>query len=230
MIGGMDLNRAAAALEQHRQRWLAAGLLASDVEWGEAPDRLGVHVAARAWQVQLYVELRAGGRAHLYFGSATHTAGEPRRVRTPEAWESLLEKAVARASRMSLQPAQLLSETCTTGWLDWIHGELWLLPDTLVRIRSGLIASLGHSRVTARSPYRHIAYDPTAIRTAHRTNKVIVLADIAEARLHGGVTTSGMTVRMADGTRHKLLWLSSEPARRLLKDRLLPVLGPRLTH
>jgi hypothetical protein len=35
---------------------------------------------------------------------------------------------------------------------------------------------------------------------------------------------------MTDGTRHKLLWMSSEPARRLLRERLLPLLGARLTH
>ncbi|WP_405535724.1 hypothetical protein OG787_17895 [Streptomyces sp. NBC_00075] len=42
---------------------------------------------------------------------------------------------------------------------------------------------------------------------------------MAAARLHGGVTASGMEVVMTDGTRHRL------PARRLL-----PLLGARLTH
>ncbi|MER7838948.1 hypothetical protein ABTY98_24480 [Streptomyces sp. NPDC096040] len=226
----MDLNRAAAALEPHRQGWLAAGLRASPVLWGEEGEELAVRVSGSAWQVDLYVGLQATGRAHLVFVSPAHTAEELRRVRSVEAWESLLDEAVIRAPRTSLQPAQLLAESCTTSWLDWIHGELWLLPDALVRIRSSLIASLGHSRATARSPYRHVLYDPTAILATHRTNKVIPLAYIAEARLHGGVTTSGMTLRMTDGTHHKLLWLSTEPARRLLRDRLLPALGPRLTH
>jgi hypothetical protein len=50
------------------------------------------------------------------------------------------------------------------------------------------------------------------------------------ARLHSDVTTSGLTVRMTDGSRHKLLWLSTEPARGLLRDRLMAVLGPRLAR
>ncbi|MEC5198308.1 hypothetical protein RCH21_000516 [Arthrobacter sp. PL16] len=33
----------------------------------------------------------------------------------------------------------LLSDSCTTGWMNWGHGELWLTPDHLVRIgRRGL--------------------------------------------------------------------------------------------
>jgi hypothetical protein len=35
---------------------------------------------------------------------------------------------------------------------------------------------------------------------------------------------------MTDGSHHKLLRLSTEPARGLLRDRLMPVLGPRLTR
>jgi hypothetical protein len=35
---------------------------------------------------------------------------------------------------------------------------------------------------------------------------------------------------MTVGTRHKLLWSSWDPARRLLRERLLPLLGARLTH
>lgn len=32
----------------------------------------------------------------------------------------------------------LISASCTTGWFDWIHGELWLCPNGLVRRSLGL--------------------------------------------------------------------------------------------
>lgn len=75
-----------------------------------------------------------------------------------------------------------------------------------------------------------IGYDPAAVLGGHRTNKFIPFDGITHARLHHGLTTSGLAVTIADGTRHKLLWLSSEPAHRVLTDRLLPVLGSRLTR
>ncbi|MFD9001226.1 hypothetical protein ACFV0T_09700 [Streptomyces sp. NPDC059582] len=230
----MNLDEAAARLEVRRPRWLAAGLRVSPALW--TPDRahLAVRVTAPGWQVELTVEAHQGGWAYVHFASATGTLQEARRVGSPAAWDALLDDSVARASRLRMRPAKLLAGTCTTGWLDWVHGELWLLPDALVRVRSGLLGSVvnstGGSGVTPRAPYRVMGYDPEAIRAAHRTNKVIPLAEIERARLHGGVTTSGMTLTMADGTHHKLLWLSSEPARRLLRDRLLPTLGPRLAH
>ena len=37
----------------------------------------------------------------------------------------------------------------------------------------------------------------------------------------GGVTTSSLTAHMTNGTRHRLLRPSMEPARRLLRDRLV---------
>ncbi|MFE2579456.1 hypothetical protein [Streptomyces sp. NPDC059378] len=232
MTQRMDLDAAAGRLEAHRRRWEADGLRTSPALW--TPDRahLAVQVGAPHWQVGLTVEAHHGGWAHLHFASGTGVVQESRRVRSLTAWDALLDEAVARASRLRLAPAKLLAGTCTTGWLDWIHGQLWLLPDALLRVRSGLLESVvnsvGGSGVTARDEYRYVGYDFEAIRAAHRTNKVIPFAEIAHARLHGGVTASGMTVTMADGTRHKLLWMPYEPARRLLGERLLPVLGSRL--
>ncbi|MGW0823321.1 hypothetical protein [Streptomyces sp. NPDC002845] len=230
----MDLAEAAARLETHRHQWLAAGLRVSPVLWGEDGDRVGAQVASPGWRVELVVEVHHGGWAHIHFVSDSQGLAEGHRVRSLDEWSSLLDEAAVRASRVRLLPARLLANSCTTGWLDWIHGELWLLPDALVRVRSGFMAtvvnSLGGAGVTAPDPYRLAAYDPEAVLTGHRTNKLIPLADIAQARLHGGITTSGMAVRMTDGTRHKLLWMSHEPARRLLRERLLVVLGARLSY
>ncbi|WP_280878463.1 hypothetical protein [Streptomyces pseudovenezuelae] len=234
MTQPIDLARAATALEARRPLWSAAGHDVSPALWTDDREHLAVQLASPEWQVLLTVELHSAGWAHLHFASEAGAIRDPCRVRSVDAWGTLLDEAVTRASRIRLQPAKLLAGTCTTGWLDWIHGELWLLPGHLVRVRSGLLQSVLNSQsgsgVTAQDPYRLVGHDPEAIRRAHRTNKVIPFTDIHHARLHGGVSTSGMTLTMTDGTHHKLLWLSTEPARRLLRDRLLPVLGPRLTH
>ena len=33
--------------------------------------------------------------------------------------------------------AQLVTSGCTTGWGDWLWGELWLLPEGLLRLSRG---------------------------------------------------------------------------------------------
>ncbi|WP_158681095.1 hypothetical protein [Streptomyces viridochromogenes] len=206
----------------------------SPVQWTDDLEHLGVRFSADRWAVEVTLEVHHSGWAHLHFHSQAQVVRETRRVGSVEAFVALLDDAVTRAPRISLQPAQLLATTCTTGWLDWLHGELWLLGDRLVRIRRSVAATMAAGfngpELAGRDTYRTLAHDPEAIRSAHRTNKVLPLAEIAHARLHGGLTTSGMTLTMADGTRHKLLWMSTEPARRVLKDRLPPLLGSRLTY
>lgn len=227
---GIPLERLAEVLEFQRGLWATEGLHPSPVLRTEDDEQLGIRIASPGWHVGLTVEVHRSGWAHLSFSSPTHRGEEPRRIRSVEAWSALLDEAVTRASRLRLLPARLLARTCTTGWLDWIHGELWLLPDALIRVRSGLMDSVANPGVSAREPYQVIPYDAESILSAHRTNKVIPLTELSEARLHRGLTTSGMTAVMRDGTHHKLLWLSSEPTTRLVKDRLLPVLGPRLRY
>lgn len=233
---------AGAEIERRRSQWISDGIQVSSVPWADDREWLAVHFSAVGWAVRLLVEVHCSGHSRLHFTSPSESelqgegqaVQESRRVASVEAVGALLDEAVARAGRISLRSAQLIARTCTTGWLDWIHGELWLLPDQLLRIRGGVPATmtvglLGPELATP-DTFRTLAHDPDAIRSAHRTNKVLPLTEIANARIHGGLTTSGMTLSMADGTRHKLLWMSTEPARGLLRDRLLPLLGPRLAH
>ncbi|MEU0170786.1 hypothetical protein ABZ214_35950 [Streptomyces iakyrus] len=236
------VDMAGAEIERRRSQWISDGIQVSSVPWADDREWLAVHFSAVGWAVRLLVEVHCSGHSRLHFTSPSESelqgegqaVQESRRVASVEAVGALLDEAVARAGRISLRSAQLIARTCTTGWLDWIHGELWLLPDQLLRIRGGVPATmtvglLGPELATP-DTFRTLAHDPDAIRSAHRTNKVLPLTEIANARIHGGLTTSGMTLSMADGTRHKLLWMSTEPARGLLRDRLLPLLGPRLAH
>ena len=205
----------------------------SDVLWTTDEPALGIQIASPSWQVRLTVVLYRARRADVHLLTEAGSIGERHRVPSLDAWSVLLTEAVARASRVRLVQARLLTSTCTTGWLDWIHGELWLLPEGLLRIRSGFMATVANSYgsgLPPKDPYRLIAHDPETVLAAHPTNKLIPFAGMAAARLHGGVTTSGLEVVMTDGTRHKLLWATWDPARRLLRERLLPLLGARLTH
>lgn len=112
--------------------------------------------------------------------------------------------------------ARLLTRSCTTGWGDWIHGELWLLPSSLVRRRLGFAATLANRKgptVVVPLPETDVTAAATArILAEHRTNKVIPLAGIASAHLRHGITADRLTLRMHDETQHKLLWLPTDPA------------------
>jgi hypothetical protein len=238
------MDMAGAEIERRRSQWISDGIQVSSVPWADDREWLALHFSAAGWAVRLLVEVHRSGHARLHFTSPSESESElggegqavqeSRRVASVEAVGARLDEAITRAGRISLRSAQLIARTCTTGWLDWIHGELWLLPDQLLRIRGGVPATmtiglLGPELATP-DTFRTLAHDPDAVRSAHRTNKVLPLTEIANARIHGGLTTSGMTLSMADGTRHKLLWMSTEPARGLLRDRLLPLLGPRPAH
>jgi hypothetical protein len=51
---------------------------------------------------------------------------------------------------MNAVTATLLSRACTTGWLDWVWGELWLLPDGVIRVSSGWSDTLSEAIRNAR--------------------------------------------------------------------------------
>lgn len=58
----------------------------------------------------------------------------------------------------------LLTNSCTTGWMQWGHGELWLTPDSLVRIgrkkltaRAALEGGAGSALGAVAGPIGHLA-------------------------------------------------------------------------
>jgi hypothetical protein len=120
--------------------------------------------------------------------------------------------------------AQLLSRSCTTGWVDWVRGELWLLPDGLARI------SLGWSRTRTEAKNRKkrgggstvpettvetrtLDYDELdRIVNADRRNRWIPRDGLSKARLREGFLNSCLRIELLDGSHVKLLWLKSDPA------------------
>lgn len=128
--------------------------------------------------------------------------------------------------------ARLITRSCTTGWADWIHGELWLSPDLLVRRRLTLQATRAHeNRRTVPEPPPEVpvaSLGVDEIVNAHSTNKVLPLDAVLEARLHRGILSDRLALRMHDGSRHKLLWLKVDPAYGILTQALDERLGHRL--
>ena len=128
--------------------------------------------------------------------------------------------------------AECVTRSCTTGWFDWIHGELWLTPTALVRRRLSLEKTGAHGLgPTVGQPLERAdvsELDLDRLLAEHPTNKVIAFSDVARARLVRGVTAHGLRVRMLDGRRHKLLWLTRDPAYQILGEALHAALGERL--
>ena len=136
---------------------------------------------------------------------------------------------------------RLISRSCTTGWFDWVWGDLWLTADCLFRISRGMT----ETREAARQRKRRgggstVASDVDGARgalatdlqqsvAADKNNRCIVLREIRTARLRHGVLNSRLGVELNDGKRMKLLCLKSDPAFEILRAVLGKRLGSNLT-
>jgi hypothetical protein len=129
---------------------------------------------------------------------------------------------MASSARVSV--GRLITASCTTGWADWIHGQLWLLPDGLLRVRSSLLTTIGNGvarTVSGELPTREFSEDEIAkLAKKHVTNYWIPSSSIVAASLRRGVTASRLSMRLADGRNVKLLWLPGDPAEGELRSAL----------
>ena len=123
---------------------------------------------------------------------------------------------------------RLVTASCTTGWLDWIHGELWLFPHGLLRSSTGLKSDGAHGHaggvvrtVTGEPRSREFADGEIERIVASRRRNLWIEADrIKRADLHAGRTTSRLNLHMTDGRRITLLWLREDRAERPLTTAL----------
>ena len=122
---------------------------------------------------------------------------------TPEAFV-----AVEDADKRST----LISATCTTSWFDWIHGELWLCPNGLLRRSLGLVATLRHgggpTLDTTNRPTRvftQVEIDQIVARG--RRNRWIPWSAITKATLKRGIMDHSLHIELGDRRREKFLWL-----------------------
>lgn len=140
---------------------------------------------------------------------------------------------------------QLLSDSCTTGWAHWGHGELWLTPESIVRIpkrgltlaAAGRGAAAGLGAGAAGALAREIGRasracvdldiersDWDAYLASYPAHLQVDMADLVGAHLRAGLTTSRLRLVRLNAPRVKLLWMRNETAvpalHAALQDRL----------
>ena len=132
-------------------------------------------------------------------------------------------RARLRGYRSSVPYGRIITASCTTGWLDWIHGELWLFPEGLLRVRTSLATTLAHQnlRTVSDEPQgRDFSYDEIKALVTTKRNLWIEADRIERADVHVGVMTGRVNLRMRGGRKIKLLWLRSDHAERALSTAL----------
>lgn len=143
-----------------------------------------------------------------------------------------------RGSAPSEQPGILLTTSCTTGWADWVHGELWLCRDGLLRISLGLATTIAKSSEVGEARTDDVArqsspryFDQDEIRdllSRKRTNIWVPWDRIRKAALRHGFTADRLRMTLIDGQSVKFLWLPDRTVVETLRDRLLGLIGPAL--
>jgi hypothetical protein len=137
---------------------------------------------------------------------------------------------------MTSETPRLISRSCTSGWFDWVWGDLWLTEDALFRVSRGMAETQraagkrrGGSTVTDADGTHAMTTEELIERLGgDRRNRHALLGEIQTAKLRRGLLTSRLSLVLRDGTRFKLLWLKADPAFAVLEAVLEDPLGARL--
>ena len=150
------------------------------------------------------------------------------------------EPSVGQSERATGYPDEataactLIAASCTTGWFDWIHGELWLCPGGLLRRSLGLWVTVRHGDMRGAKPTVGTQNRPTRSFTpdevrriveSDRRNRGIRWEDISHATLKGGLVDHSLHLELKDGSRRKFLWLRMDGGLDLLRAALARALG-----
>ena len=132
----------------------------------------------------------------------------------------------------------LITASCTTGWLDQIHAELWFCADGLLRRSVGLLGTIRHGDMRGLKPTvdpenRPVkTFDLEEIRSivaSSRRNHWIAWEDIASASLKRGVLDHTLRLELRDGSSMKLMWLRMDGGFDDLREALSQNLGSRFS-
>lgn len=128
--------------------------------------------------------------------------------------------------------ATLLTASATTGWFDWIHGELWLFDDGLLRIPLNLSITLDHQLgptiTLERAERRRFDAETFERLIIGRKHLWIPREHIRKAYLHHGIATDRLRLKLAGGRSVKLLWLPVDGALQPLQATLREWIGSDL--
>jgi hypothetical protein len=135
---------------------------------------------------------------------------------------------------LSTDACVLISASCTTSWFDWVHGELWLCPNGLLRRSLGVNKTIEHGNrgnfVTVekdRRPTRTFtSTEIDAIVHAGRRNRWITWSQVSHATLKRGVIDHSLHLDLG-GRREKFLWLKLDGGYDILEEALTKALPGR---
>ena len=122
----------------------------------------------------------------------------------------------------------LVSASCTTGWADWIHGELWVCSAGLLRRPLGLGATISHGGGPTIDVSRRPVRDIADLRIAGvGRDRWIAWEDVRRADLRAGPMTHSLHLELGDNRKAKFLWMGSDRATEYFETTLPGVLGDR---
>jgi hypothetical protein len=127
---------------------------------------------------------------------------------------------------------RLVTASATTGWFDWIHGEVWIFPHGLLRIQSGLWQTLMHGfgpTVDRQQMNIHrFSHEQFDQLRAKRSNRWTPREQIVKAYLHHSASADRLRLVLVDGRAEKLLWLPIDNAFPVFQMVLTGWLGKKL--
>lgn len=128
--------------------------------------------------------------------------------------------------------ATLLTASATTGWLDWIHGELWLFPHGLLRLPLTLVTTLLHGAGPTVNKKQRLqrSFDQTTFQTlvASPKNVWVPRKLLQRAYLHHGISIDRLHLVLDNHPAVTFLWFPHDGALPLLQTTLTEWLGDAL--
>jgi hypothetical protein len=111
-----------------------------------------------------------------------------------------------------MREGRLVTASCTTGWFDWIHRELWLCDDGLLLVRLDLQATRAHEKgPTVSEELRQRPIEDDELAEAETAGKELVwipASEITGASGRRGRMVDRLALDLRGGGKRKLLWMS----------------------
>lgn len=123
--------------------------------------------------------------------------------------------------------AHLVSRKTDSGVLGVWSSELWLLPDGLLAVGTGLAGSVAQSMTPALPVVRRLAPADIDAMVAVPRSQRIPWTDVVSAWIGRGLVYSSLTVILRDGRERKFLWAKNTGNVQLLAEAAGAALGTR---